>query len=89
LSSYPIRRDTSTPTFRAGSRQIILSFTDVAESNEFSIGLLMVGDGDRAFFTLRDKPTVVADNPWGKSFFIHNDSDSFSLLKIFLESSHG
>jgi hypothetical protein len=54
----------------------------MTKSYHFTIELFMVRNSNGAFFTLRDVPTIIANHPWGVAFFIHDNSDFFSLFEV-------
>jgi hypothetical protein len=60
-----------------------MGFTDVAQSHHFTILLFVIGNGNGTFFALRDVSAVIANHPLGVTFFIHDNSDFFSLIEIF------
>jgi hypothetical protein len=49
----------------------------------------MIRNSDRAFMALRNMPAVIANHPLGVAFFIHDNSDFFSLFKIFFDACIG
>jgi len=66
-----------------------LAFADVAKSDSFSTGDLVVADADGAFFALRDVATFVADKPIGISFFVYDNCNIPAFGDVFVESFFG
>jgi hypothetical protein len=75
--------DAFTATFSAGGGKVVLGFADMTESDKFAVQLLVIGNGDATFFTLRDETAVVADETGSIAFFVYDNSDFPVVSEIF------